>query len=88
MRKLPPGQKLFDAFAELDVADQAVVLEKLQEYHRFSVKRDKRAKPKEDAHDAPLLATQSVTSDIKCDDCGVIESEHAGKDHEFRWVPF
>lgn len=58
MRKLPPGQKLFDAFAELDVADQAVVLEKLQEYHRFSVKRDKRVRPKEDA---PLLEAQGVT---------------------------
>ena len=32
--RLSPGQKVYDCFAELEVEDQADVLEKLKEFHR------------------------------------------------------
>ena len=60
MRKLPPGQKIFDEFAEMDVADQSAILEKLQDYHRFSVKRDKGLKRTPDQPQLDLASEADI----------------------------
>jgi hypothetical protein len=42
---ITPDQKILDTFAEMETDAQAAVLEKLQEMHRFCVKRDGRQRP-------------------------------------------
>ena len=44
--RLSPGQKVYDAFALLEFEEQSVVLERLEELHRFTGKRDGKLKRK------------------------------------------
>lgn len=68
MKRLAPGQKVIDGFADLDTAVQVDVLAKLQDLHRFCVKRDARGQPKppKDTKKDPPPALTLLDSVAKC----------------------
>ena len=77
-------QRILDLFAEMPVLEQTALVSKLEEFNRFCRKRDGVDKPKAKQPtgngDAPAL--------MLCDNCGKMETEHVGMDHEFHWIPF